>query len=97
MIGVTTVCYEFVYLAMVASQLRLYFFAAAQVAWLISLSLTERMCEFLSSYSSCLRSRRGLWEKYYHASFDLMYYFSSDVGFTNIVVWNMEQFGAETK
>ena len=34
----------------------------------------------------CLRSRIRLWEKYYHAPFDTTYHFSSNMGFTNIVV-----------
>ena len=45
----------------------------------------------------CLKFRIGLWEKYYYALFDIMHYFSSDVGFTNIVVWFMGQSGVETK
>ena len=44
-----------------------------------------------------LRSQIGLWEKYYYALFDILHYFSSDVGFTNIVVRSTEQSGAETK
>ena len=45
----------------------------------------------------CLRSRIALWEKYYYAQFDIAHYISSDVGFTNIVVWSMLQSGAKTK
>ena len=43
----------------------------------------------------CLRSRIELWEKYYYAPFDVKYYFSADVGFTNIVVWSMGQSGVD--
>ena len=44
-----------------------------------------------------LRSRVGLWEKYYYTLFDIMHYFSSEVGFTNIVVRSSKQSGMETK
>ena len=44
-----------------------------------------------------LRSRIGLWGKYCYAPFDIMHYFSSDVGFTNIVVWATGQSSAEMK
>ena len=54
-----------------------------------SLSLTER--------SSVLRSRIGLWEKYYYAQFDIMHVFSSDVGVTYIVVRSTRQSGVEMK
>ena len=33
----------------------------------------------------CLRSRIGLWEKFYYALFGITHYFSSYVVFTNIV------------
>ena len=39
----------------------------------------------------------GLWEKYYDTLFGITHYFSSDVGFTNIVVQSTAQSGAETK
>ena len=35
--------------------------------------------------------------KYYYTLFDIKHYFSSDVGFTNIVVQSTRQYGAETK
>ena len=61
-----------------------------------TLSLTERTPV---NIQLCLRSRIGLWEKYYYALFDITqrHYFCSDVGFTNIVVRYMGQSGAKTK
>ena len=52
-----------------------------------------------ASYQLCLRSRIGLYEKYYYTLhvFDITPYFSSDVGFTNTVVWSTGQSGAKTK
>ena len=41
--------------------------------------------------------RIGLWEKYHYALFDITHYFSSDEGFTNIVVQSTGQSGAEMK
>ena len=43
----------------------------------------------------CLRSRVGLWEKYYYALFDITHYFSPNVGFTNIVVRSTRQVGVD--
>ena len=45
----------------------------------------------------CLRSRIGLWEKYYYTLFDIMHHFPSDVGFTNTVVSSVGQSGVKTK
>ena len=45
----------------------------------------------------CMKSRIGLWGKYYYALYDITHYFSSDVGFTNIVVWSMGHSSAEMK
>ena len=55
----------------------------------VSLSPTERTPFTIQLY---LRSRIGLWEKYYYALlvFDIMHYFSSDVRrFTNIVLFGL--------
>ena len=60
----------------------------------LSLSPTERTPIVIEL---CLRSRRGLWEEYYYAPFDITHYFSSNVGFTNIVVQSTRQSGAEMK
>ena len=58
-----------------------------------SLSLTERTPIILQLYP---RSRIGFWEKYYNALIDITHYFSSVVGFTNIVQ-SAGQFGAKMK
>ena len=34
---------------------------------------------------------------HYYIMFDIMHYFSSNVGFTNIVVWSIRKAGSETK
>ena len=61
-----------------------------------SLSSTERTPIVIQL---CLRSRIGLWEKYYYTLFtiDITIIFSSDMEFTNIVVWSMGQSGAKAK
>ena len=46
----------------------------------------ERMHSYRHTALSEILNAVGLWEKYYYALFDFTLYFSSDVGFTNIVV-----------
>ena len=59
-----------------------------------SMSPTERTPIVIQP---CLRSRVGLWEKYYYTPFDITPYFPSDVGFTknSIVVQCTRQVGVE--
>ena len=56
-----------------------------------------RQNALLSYIQLCLRPPIGLRGKYYYAPFDVLHYFASNVGFTNIVVRSTGQFGVETK